>query len=248
MHRKEAYSLKRSQFVKGLAHGIPIALGYLSVSFGFGIMAVQAGLSALAALGISATNLTSAGQAAGIAIIASGGSYLEMALTQLVINMRYGLMGISLSQKLDSSFNTPCRLIVSFGITDEIFAVASAQKGKITPRYMYGMILIAFLGWTTGTFLGAVAGSFLPVSLTNAMGIVLYAMFIAIIIPPAKKSRSVLTVVAIAALFSILFKYVFTSVTSGFSIIISAVVASALGAFFFPVSDDENEPSEEVTN
>ena len=240
--------MKQSQFVKGLLHGIPIALGYLSVSFGFGIMAVQAELSALAALGISATNLTSAGQAAGIAIIASGGSYLEMALTQLVINMRYGLMGISLSQKLDHTFNTPRRLIVSFGITDEIFAVASAQKSKITARYMYGLIFISFMGWTTGTFLGAIAGSFLPVSLTNAMGIVLYAMFIAIIIPPAKKERSVLIVVAIAALFAILFKYVFTSITSGFAIIISAVIASAVGALLFPVSDDTDEPSEEGCN
>ncbi len=237
----------KSPFTKGLLHGIPIALGYLSVSFGFGIMAVQAGLSAAAALGISATNLTSAGQAAGIAIIASGGSYLEMAITQLVINMRYGLMGISLSQKLDSTFNTPRRLITSFGITDEIFAVASAQKGKITARYMYGLILIAFLGWTTGTFLGAIAGSFLPVSLTSAMGIVLYAMFIAIIIPPAKKSRSILIVISIAALLAILFKYVFTSITSGFAIIISAVISSAIGALFFPVPD-ENQQTEEVNN
>lgn len=231
-----------------MLHGIPIALGYLSVSFGFGIMAVQAGLSALAALGISATNLTSAGQAAGIAIIASGGSYLEMALTQLVINMRYSLMGISLSQKLDNTFNTPRRLIVSFGITDEIFAVASAQKGKITARYMYGMIFIAFVGWSAGTFLGAAAGSFLPVSLTNAMGIVLYAMFIAIIIPPAKKERSVLIVVSIAALFAILFKYVFTSITSGFAIIISAVIASAVGALLFPISDEENGENEVTSN
>lgn len=240
--------MKQSQFVKGLLHGIPIALGYLSVSFGFGIMAVQAGLSAMTALGISATNLTSAGQAAGIAIIASGGSYLEMALTQFVINMRYGLMGLSLSQKLDSTFNTPRRLIVSFGITDEIFAVASAQKGKITARYMYGLILIAFFGWSIGTFLGAIAGSFLPVSLTNSMGIMLYAMFIAIIIPPAKKSRSVLTAAAIAALFSILFKYVFTGVTGGFAIIISAVIAAAAAALLFPVSDDTDEQTEEAGN
>lgn len=237
--------MKQSQFAKGLWHGVPIALGYLSVSFGFGIMAVRAGISAAAAVGISVTNLTSAGQAAGIAIIAAGGSYLEMALTQLVINIRYSLMGLSLSQKLDSTFNTPRRLIVSFGITDEIFAVASAQKGKITARYMYGLILISFLGWSIGTLLGALAGSILPASITNAMGIVLYAMFLAIIIPPAKKSRSVLTVVAIAALCGVLFKYIFTSVTSGFAVIISAIVASVAGALFFPIKDDENAKEEQ---
>lgn len=234
----------KSQFAKGLYDGIPIALGYLSVSFGFGIMAVRAGLSAATAVSISVTNLTSAGQAAGIAIITAGGSYFEMALTQLVINMRYGLMGLSLSQKLDDTFNTPRRLITSFGITDEIFAVASSQKGKITARYMYGLILISAIGWSLGTFLGAAAGRSLPQSLTNAMGIVLYGMFLAIIIPPAKKSRSVLTVVITAALFSMLFKYVLTGVTSGFAIIISAVVASAVGALLFPIK--ENNSNEEA--
>lgn len=245
---KEAYSLKRSQFAKGLWHGLPIALGYLSVSFGFGIMAVRAGISAAAAVGISITNLTSAGQAAGIAIIAAGGSYLEMALTQLVINIRYSLMGLSLSQKLDSTFNTPRRMIVSFGITDEIFAVASAQKGKVTARYMYGLIFIAFLGWSIGTLLGALAGSILPEAITNSMGIVLYAMFLAIIIPPTKKSRSVLTVVAIAALCGVLFKYIFTSVTSGFAVIISAIIASVAGAILFPIKDEENANVEEGQN
>ncbi|MGN0578783.1 MAG: AzlC family ABC transporter permease, partial [Ruminiclostridium sp.] len=188
-------------FFKGLYHGIPIALGYLSVSFGFGIMAVKAGLSILAAVGISVTNLTSAGQAAGVAIIAAGGSYIEMALTQLVINIRYSLMGLSLSQRLDKSFTTPHRLLASFGITDEIFAVASAQPGKVTPWYMYGLILISFLGWSGGTLLGAAAGQFLPAEITDAMGIVLYGMFLAIIIPPARKEKSVLTAVIIAALF-----------------------------------------------
>ena len=133
-------------FKKGLIHGIPIALGYLSVSFGFGIMAVRAGLSVAAAVGISASNLTSAGQAAGISIIAAGGTYLEMALTQFIINLRYALMGLSLSQKLNDDFHTPQRLLVAFGITDEIFAVASAQEDRVSPVYMYGLILISFLG------------------------------------------------------------------------------------------------------
>ena len=231
----------RVHFFKGLYHGIPIALGYLSVSFGFGIMAVKAGLSILAAVGISVTNLTSAGQAAGVAIIAAGGSYIEMALTQLVINIRYSLMGLSLSQRLDKSFTTPHRLIASFGITDEIFAVASAQPGRVTPWYMYGLILISFLGWSGGTLLGAAAGQFLPAEITDAMGIVLYGMFLAIIIPPARKEKSVLTAVVIAALFSILFSYLLTAVSPGFAVIISAIAASAVAALLFPVEEEEEE-------
>lgn len=231
----------KSQFLKGMSHGIPIALGYLSVSFGFGIMAVKSGLSILAAAAISITNLTSAGQAAGVSIIAAGGTLIEMALTQLVINIRYSLMAISLSQKLDGTFTTGRRLIAAYGITDEIFGVASSQKGKITASYMYGLIFISFLGWTIGTILGASAGQLLPEAVTNAMGIVLYGMFLAIIIPPSRKSRKILTVVVIAAAISILFKYLITEVSGGFAVIISAVAASAAGALLFPVSDEEAE-------
>lgn len=224
-----------------MSHGIPIALGYLSVSFGFGIMAVKSGLSIFTAAAISITNLTSAGQAAGVDIIAAGGTLIEMALTQLVINIRYSLMAISLSQKLDSSFTTGRRLIASYGITDEIFAVASSQKGKITASYMYGLILISFLGWTAGTIMGASAGQLLPESVSNAMGIVLYGMFLAIIIPPSRKSKSILAVVVIAAVISVMFKYLFTAVSGGFAVIISAVAAAAAGALLFPISDEEAE-------
>lgn len=230
-----------SQFRKGLLHGIPIALGYLSVSFGFGIMAVRSGLSVFSAVMISVTNLTSAGQAAGVEIIAAPGTLMEMALTQLVINIRYSLMGISLSQKLDKSFTVPHRLIASYGITDEIFAVASAQIHPVTPAYMYGLILIAFLGWSTGTFLGAAAGEILPEMITNAMGIVLYGMFIAIIIPPSRKQKSVLAAVVIAAVVSVLFKYVFTMVSGGFAVIISACAAAAAAALLFPVKEEQEE-------
>lgn len=224
-----------------MSHGIPIALGYLSVSFGFGIMAVKSGLTVTAATIISAVNLTSAGQAAGVSIIAAGGTLFEMALTQLTINLRYALMALSLSQKLDKSFTLPKRLLASYGITDEIFAVAASQPDKLRASYMYGMILISFLGWTVGTLLGAAAGNLLPQSLTDAMGIVLYGMFIAIIVPQSKKERSVLTVVVIAAIISILFKYVFTMVSGGFAVIISAVAASVIVALIFPVEDKEEE-------
>ena len=226
-------------FLRGMYHGIPIALGYLSVSFGFGIMAAKAGLSVLAASAISATNLTSAGQAAGVDIIAASGTIIEMILVQLTINIRYSLMALSLSQKLDRKFTAPHRLAASYGITDEIFAVCSAQKQPLTPAYMYGMILVAFIGWVTGTALGAEAGQLLPAAVNSAMGIVLYGMFLAIIIPPSKKQKSVLVVVIAAAAVSILFKYVFTMVSGGFAVIISAVAASLVGAALFPVKDEE---------
>lgn len=229
----------KSNFLRGMYHGIPIALGYLSVSFGFGIMAAKAGLSVLAASAISATNLTSAGQAAGVDIIAASGTIIEMILVQLTINIRYSLMALSLSQKLDRKFTAPHRLAASYGITDEIFAVCSAQKQPLTPAYMYGMILVAFIGWVTGTALGAEAGQLLPATVNSAMGIVLYGMFLAIIIPPSKKQKSVFTVVIAAAAVSILFKYVFTMVSGGFAVIISAVAASLVGAALFPVKDEE---------
>lgn len=226
-------------FFKGLRDGIPISLGYLSVSFGFGILCINLGLSVAAAVGISLTNLTSAGQVAGVGIIAAGGSLLEMVLTQLVINLRYSLFGISLSQKLDSSFTTPHRIAASFGITDEIFAVTYAQEGLVKPAYMYGVILISTFGWVAGTFLGAALGQILPDSISAAMGIMLYGMFLAIFIPPAKKERGVLMAVIAAALCSILFEYVLTFVSSGFAVIVSAIASAALCAVLFPIPEEE---------
>jgi len=226
-------------FFRGLRDGIPIALGYFSVSFGFGILCINLGLSILAAAGISLTNLTSAGQVAGVGIIAAGGTLIEMALTQLVINLRYSLFAISLSQKLDSSFTTPHRIVASFGITDEIFAVTYAQEGKVKPAYMYGVILISALGWVGGTALGAAMGQILPEMVSSAMGIMLYCMFLAIFVPPARKDRGVLMAVIVAALCSILFNTVLTFVSGGFAVIISALVSAALCALLFPVAEEE---------
>ena len=226
-------------FFRGLRDGIPIALGYFSVSFGFGILCINLGLSVLAAAGISLTNLTSAGQVAGVGIIAAGGTLIEMALTQLVINLRYSLFAISLSQKLDGSFTTPHRIAASFGITDEIFAVTYAQEGKVKPAYMYGVILISALGWVGGTALGAAMGQILPEMVSSAMGIMLYCMFLAIFVPPARKDRGVLMAVIVAALCSILFNTVLTFVSGGFAVIISALVSAALCALLFPVAEEE---------
>ena len=235
----------KKPFARGATHGIPIALGYFSVSFGFGIVAVQSGLKAFEAVIISLTNLTSAGQAMGVAVIAAGGTLVEMAATQLVINLRYALMAISLSQKLDDSFTTPHRLLAAYGITDEIFAVSAAQDCKIKPSYMYGMISVSAAGWVGGTLAGAVANMLLPASLTAAMGIMLYGMFIAIIIPPAKSNHKVLTVIIIAAVLSSVFKYLLPAVSFGFAIIISSIAASVIGAIFFPVDIEETEEKEQ---
>ncbi len=231
-------------FIKGLSHGIPICLGYFSVSFGFGILAVKSGLQAIDAILISLTNLTSAGQAAGVGIIAAAGTLLEMAITQFIINLRYSLMGLTLSQKLSDKFTTLHRLIASFGITDEIFAVAVSQKDKLVPSYMYGLILISATGWVGGTAAGAIAGLALPASLTAAMGILLYGMFIAIIIPAARKCKKDLIVILLAAAFSAVFRYLLPMVSSGFAIIISALLAAIIGAILFPINVAETEGEE----
>ena len=228
----------KKDFIKGMSHGIPIMLGYLSVSFGFGIKAAGAGLSTFESSLISLTNLTSAGQAAGVEIIQAGGTLIEMILVQLIINIRYSLMGLSLSQRLDKSFTMKHRLLASYGITDEIFALCAAQKEPLRPGYMYGMITVATAGWVTGTALGAAAGQLLPASLSGALGIMLYGMFLAIIIPPARTERSILCVVIAAALLSLMFKYLLPMVSGGFAIIISAVAAAAFGAALFPLKDD----------
>lgn len=233
-------------FSRGLLDGVPIALGYLSVSFSFGISAVNGGLSPLAAVLISLTNLTSAGQVAGLGIILSAGPMLEMAVTQLVINIRYFLMSLSLSQRLEPSFTLRHRLLVAFGITDEIFGVASARHEPPVPRYMYGLILFPLIGWTLGTLLGAVAGNILPDSLKYALGIAIYGMFVAIVVPPAKRDRGVLLGVLVAIGISCLLAYVpiFSFITSGFSIILSAVIAAVAAALLFPIPDEETDGQE----
>lgn len=196
--------MRKKDFLNGLVQGIPIALGYLSVSFGFGIMAVRAGLSVTDASLISLLNVTSAGQAAGVDIIASNGTIIEMILVQLTINIRYALMALSLSQKLDSSFTFPKRLIAAYGITDEIFGLCIAQKGRLRPfiNVRNNLYIRPWLG-SSVAFLGAAAGEILPKSITTALGIILYGMFIAIIIPPSRKSKNVLFVVILWLQFAV---------------------------------------------
>ena len=228
-------------FTKGIRDGIPIALGYFSVSIAFGLMAVEAGCTWVEAMLISLTNLTSAGQFAGVTVLAHMGTYIEMALTQLVINSRYALMGISLSQKVNARFKGLWRVILGFAITDEIFAVAIGQEGEISRRYFAGLAIIPIIGWTSGTIVGAVLGNIMPEIITSALGVALYGMFIAVVVPKARENIHVLAVVIIAVAISVALRYipVFSGISAGFAIIIFAVIASAAGAVFFPVKEDE---------
>lgn len=225
----------------GLKAGIPIAVGYFGVSFTFGIMAAKVDISPVVAAIISLTNLTSAGQFAGLGLIVAGGSYFEMFLTQLVINLRYSLMSLSLSQKISSAFTTPKRIGLSYGITDEIFAVASARPQEVTPAYLAGLEILPVIGWVGGTFAGAFAGSILPSSVQSALGVALYGMFVAIVLPPARENRHITAVALIALVISCLLYYVplFSVVSSGFSIIICTVIAAGIGAVLFPIEDQK---------
>lgn len=234
---------KISDFKHGIKKGLPICLGYIPVSFTFGLTAVNLGIPVWLAVFISLTNLTSAGQFEGIRVIAAGGGYLEVALTQLIINLRYLLMSLSLSQKLKEKTGLLQRMALAFGITDEVFAVASTEDGKISAYYMYGLFITPVAGWTGGTVLGALICGVLPLRLSEAMGIALYAMFIAIIIPPAKKSRAVVVCIAIAVVIRCIFMYVpfLHFISGGFALIITTIITAAVVALLFPVKEAENE-------
>lgn len=229
------------EFLYGLKKGIPIGLGYLAVSFSFGVTAKSEGITPLVAIIISATNLSSAGQLAGIKLIAQMASFLELFLTIILINIRYALMSISLSQKLDEGIPVWQKLIMGYGVTDEIYAMAITETRKTTFKYMLGLTLLPFIGWVLGTTLGVFAGDILPSDLINAMGIGLYAMFIAIIIPDARRNYKILIIILIAVAISCALHYipVINTIGIGFKIIIATVIPSLIGAIFFPIKKEE---------
>lgn len=233
--------MRSENFKRGLVHGIPIALGYLAVSFSFGIFAVNMGLSVLEALFISMANLTSAGQLAGAPIIASGGSLFSLGLGQLFINLRYALMSVSLSQRLDSKVTIADRFLISFGNTDEIFAVSVSQRKAVSKEYMYGLILLPFGAWSAGTFMGALLGVFistyLPPFVLLALGIAIYGMFIAIVVPDMKKEKSIILCVLLSVALSSVFYYVpviSKIIPSELHVVICAVTVSVILAIFAP--------------
>jgi len=233
--------MKKNEFINGIKDGAPICLGYFSVSMAFGISAVMSGLPAWSAVLISLTNLTSAGQFAGVNIMISAGRLIEIALTTLIINMRYFLMSLSVSQKIDEKMTLAQRFAVSFGITDEIFAVSMRHNRPLTFMYMTGLILTPLIGWTGGSAVGAFATSVMPPILSSSMGTALYGMFIAIIIPPARDSGQVLTAVLIAVAASALFAFVpiLNTLSAGWTIIIITVLVSGICATLFPVTEQE---------
>lgn len=229
--------MNRSFFRKGLLDGLPIGLGYLSVSFAFGIFAVGSGLSAAEASLISMSCMTSAGQLAAVPIMTGGGSLVELIISQIIINLRYSLMSISLSQKLDRAVSLADRFAIAFFNTDEIFAVASSQTGPVSRSYMYGLGVLPWVGWAGGTIAGALAGNILPAIVTSSLGVAIYGMFIAIVVPVARQEREVALCVLLAVVLSCVFEWVpvLQRIPGGFTVILCAVTASAVMAWVCPI-------------
>lgn len=233
--------MRKGDFRAGLLASIPVFVGYFSVSFGFGTLAAALGINTLDATLISFTNLTSAGQFAGLTVIGEAGSLLDMFITQLVINSRYALMSLSLGQRLGPRIGIGSRLAISFFNTDEIFALAMNRNEPLTTSYMVGLGVLPLVGWTGGTLLGSMLGSVLPAAITTALGVALYGMFVAIVTPQARANKSMLYAVVIAVVLSCLFTWmpVLNKLSSGLSIVLCTVVASAICAWFFPVNHAE---------
>lgn len=228
-----------TDFRRGFNAGLPIGMGYFSVSLSFGILAVSYGFSWWQALLISMLCVTSAGQFAGVGIMCSPGQYIAMLISQLTINVRYSMMSISLSQKVDESIGKFWRWIFGFFITDEIFAVAAAER-SVNRRFFLGLTILPYAGWALGTLCGALVGNILPERLMNALCIALYGMFVAIVTPVAKKERPVLIVVLVAMLVSCLFTYLpgLRDISDGLAVSLCAIIAAAFGAAVFPVKED----------
>lgn len=233
--------MRGKEFAMGVRRGVPVGLGYFSVSFGFGALASAQGLRALDATLISLTNLTSAGQFAGLTLILASAGLWEMVLTQLVINSRYALMSLALSQRMGQKIGLLPRLLIAFFNTDEIFALAMSRPEPLTTPYLLGLGVLPMLGWTGGTLCGALAGSVLPESLRTALGVMLYGMFIAIVVPPARKERPVLVCALLALVCSSAFAWipVLSRLSPGVSIVICTVAAAAVCAWLFPVREEQ---------
>ena len=227
-------------YTAGMKAGMPVCVGYFSVSFGFGAMAVAQGLSVWHAILISATNLTSAGQFAGLTVIAAGATILEMILTQLVINSRYALMSLALGQRFGPTVGTGKRLLAAFFNTDEVFALGMTRLERLSVSFFTGAGTVAALGWTGGTVMGAIAGAVLPVSVRMALGVMLYGMFIAIVVPQARQEKPMLLSMLLALVFSCLFAWVpaLSGVSAGLAIVICTVGAAGICALVCPVEQE----------
>lgn len=233
--------INQRNYCEGMRDAVPIALGYLAVSFTLGIAAKNVGIRAPQATLMSFTNSTSAGEFAALTAIAGGATYLELALMQFVINLRYMLMSCSLSQKIDPEFSIIHRFLMGFGVTDEIFGISIARGGKLNPFYTYGAMSLAIPAWSLGTFLGVVLGNVLPGGVVSALSVALYGMFLAIIIPPARDNKIIagLVIVSMAASFLFAKLPVVRDISSGMRVIILTVIIAGAAAVLFPIKEEE---------
>jgi len=243
---------KKLTYKDGFKLGIPICLGYFSVSLAFGLMAMNGGLPLWAPLLTSLTNFTGTGQFAGINLLLSGASIAEISFTVLMINIRYFLLSMSVSQKLPKEIGLGKRLLMAFGMTDENFAVIYAQSKMLTFPFCIGVMTSSYIGWFGGTLAGAVLNNIIPVMLTAALGIMIYAMFVAIVTPSAKESRAVLGVVVIAVAISCLFRYTpyLNKLSKGWVYVIAGLVSAVVMALIKPYKDenDQQNNSEDMPN
>jgi len=241
--------MKKNAFLEGCRDGIPIGLGYFAVAFSLGILAQKAGLTPLQGFIASFFNVASAGENALFNAILEKATYLEVAIATLVINARYFLMSCSLAQKFDPATPFYHRFFVGFGVTDEIFGISIARPGSIAPAYNYGAIFISVPLWSLGTSLGIMVGNILPVRIVSALSVALYGMFIAIIIPPAKKNLAIAIGIAVsflASYFCGIIPYI-RDIKPGNRTIILTVVIAAVLAIIKPIEDEKPDNNEEIT-
>ncbi len=242
MEKTKKFSPKgqKSILLLGMRDGLPIGLGYFAVAFSLGIAAKDAGLSAFEGFLASLLTNASAGEHAVFNLIRASAPYIEVALITLITNARYLLMGCALSQRFSPDTPLIHRLIVGFDITDEIFGITIARDGKINPYYTYGAMITSIPFWATGTALGIVMGNLLPIRVVSALSVALYGMFIAIIVPPAKKDKVIAALIPICFALSALFAYapVISGLSEGNRTIILTVVISAAAALLFPIKEE----------
>lgn len=235
--------MKRKPFFAGMQAGMPICVGYFSVSFGFGATAIVQGWTLWQAVTASVTTLAGAGQFAGLTVIAAGATLLELVLTLLVINSRYALMSLSLGQRLGPQIGFFKRLVIAFFNTDEVFALSMSRGKDMTPAFFVGAGVVSALGWISGTALGSIASSLLPLEVQAALGVMLYGMFIAIVVPQARQEKPVFLSISIALVCSCLFAWVpgLNQISPGLAIIASTIMAATICAIVFPVKEEDTE-------
>ncbi len=232
----------RQALLDGLRDGTPIGLGYFVVAFTLGIVAKHVGLSPLQGFVISLLNNASAGEYAAFTVIGSDAPYIEIALLTLVANARYVLMSTVLSQKFSPDTPFYHRIFVGFDVTDEIFGITIARGGRwLNPFYNYGAMLTAIPGWSLGTACGIIAWEFFSPSAVSALSVALYGMFLAVIIPPARKDKIIACAVVVSFALSWLAENFFPEVSAGNRTIALTILIAGAAAVLYPIKEDDND-------